>query len=284
MSFAIPHGAPCQSGLALGFVLSFQTQPCFFAPSQANIGQKEDFEAARKKALALGARKVTAAPFSGHPGGSELPLLPTMALSPGLLHPVAGATPGWGQCQSETPSPGLLGQSLWAAASQERLEEPLAAAPPQLRQSRGTPGRSLAELPLPRQVYIEDIRREFVEEFVWAAVQANALYEERYLLGTALARPCIARGLVAIARREGAQHVAHGATGKVRALRGGAWHGVLGGYLVKLWPSGGVHGGFLCGVWKPHPWFAASFSVPGVLCPVLVPSAPCAGWGGSGHG
>ncbi|NWT41771.1 ASSY synthase, partial [Rissa tridactyla] len=65
-----------------------------------------------------------------------------------------------------------------------------------------------------KKVYIEDISREFVEEFIWLAVQANALYEDRYLLGTALARPCIARKLVEIAQREGAQYVAHGATGK----------------------------------------------------------------------
>ncbi|NWH88718.1 ASSY synthase, partial [Aegithalos caudatus] len=65
-----------------------------------------------------------------------------------------------------------------------------------------------------KKVYIEDISREFVEQFIWPAVQANALYEDRYLLGTALARPCIARSLVEIAQREGAQHVAHGATGK----------------------------------------------------------------------
>ncbi|NXP11723.1 ASSY synthase, partial [Thinocorus orbignyianus] len=65
-----------------------------------------------------------------------------------------------------------------------------------------------------KKVYIEDISREFVEEFIWPAVQANALYEDRYLLGTALARPCIARKLVEIAQKEGAQYVAHGATGK----------------------------------------------------------------------
>ncbi|NWR49627.1 ASSY synthase, partial [Regulus satrapa] len=65
-----------------------------------------------------------------------------------------------------------------------------------------------------KKVYIEDISREFVESFIWPAVQANALYEDRYLLGTALARPCIARQLVEIARQEGAQYVAHGATGK----------------------------------------------------------------------
>ncbi|NXI13111.1 ASSY synthase, partial [Irena cyanogastra] len=65
-----------------------------------------------------------------------------------------------------------------------------------------------------KKVYIEDVSREFVAEFIWPAVQANALYEDRYLLGTALARPCIARGLVAVAQRERAQHVAHCVTGK----------------------------------------------------------------------
>ncbi|NXE67449.1 ASSY synthase, partial [Calcarius ornatus] len=64
------------------------------------------------------------------------------------------------------------------------------------------------------QVYIEDVSREFVESFIWPAVQAGALYEDRYLLGTALARPCIARGLVGIAQQERAPYIAHGATGK----------------------------------------------------------------------
>ncbi|KAM5146276.1 argininosuccinate synthase isoform 1-T2 [Mantella aurantiaca] len=65
-----------------------------------------------------------------------------------------------------------------------------------------------------KKVYIEDVRKEFVEEFIWPAVQANAIYEDRYLLGTSLARPCIARKQVEIAKREGAQYVSHGATGK----------------------------------------------------------------------
>uniref|UniRef100_A0A8B9P8I5 Argininosuccinate synthase n=1 Tax=Apteryx owenii TaxID=8824 RepID=A0A8B9P8I5_APTOW len=65
-----------------------------------------------------------------------------------------------------------------------------------------------------KKVHIEDVSREFVEEFIWPAVQANALYEDRYLLGTSLARPCIARKLVEVARKEGARYVAHGATGK----------------------------------------------------------------------
>ncbi|XP_042334375.1 argininosuccinate synthase [Sceloporus undulatus] len=65
-----------------------------------------------------------------------------------------------------------------------------------------------------KKVYIEDISREFVEEFIWPAVQANAVYEDRYLLGTSLARPCIARKQMEIAQKEGAQYVSHGATGK----------------------------------------------------------------------
>ncbi|XP_053138259.1 argininosuccinate synthase isoform X2 [Hemicordylus capensis] len=65
-----------------------------------------------------------------------------------------------------------------------------------------------------KKVYIEDISSEFVEEFIWPAVQANAIYEDRYLLGTSLARPCIARKQIEIAKKEGAQYVSHGATGK----------------------------------------------------------------------
>ncbi|XP_077354501.1 argininosuccinate synthase isoform X1 [Festucalex cinctus] len=65
-----------------------------------------------------------------------------------------------------------------------------------------------------KKVFVEDLRTEFVEDFILPAVQANAVYEDRYLLGTALARPCIARRQIEIARREGAQYVSHGATGK----------------------------------------------------------------------
>lgn len=79
------------------------------------------------------------------------------------------------------------------------------------------PGRGLAETPSLRlQVFIEDVSKEFVEEFIWPAIQSSALYEDRYLLGTSLARPCIARKQVEIAQREGAKYVSHGATGKVR--------------------------------------------------------------------
>uniref|UniRef100_A0A8C6SVH9 Argininosuccinate synthase n=1 Tax=Neogobius melanostomus TaxID=47308 RepID=A0A8C6SVH9_9GOBI len=65
-----------------------------------------------------------------------------------------------------------------------------------------------------KKVYIEDLRKEFVQDFIWPAVQANAVYEDRYLLGTSIARPCIARRQVEIARKEGAEYISHGATGK----------------------------------------------------------------------
>jgi argininosuccinate synthase len=62
--------------------------------------------------------------------------------------------------------------------------------------------------------YVADARKEFAEEFLAPALKANALYEGVYPLSTALARPLIGRHLVAVARREGATHVAHGCTGK----------------------------------------------------------------------
>ena len=61
---------------------------------------------------------------------------------------------------------------------------------------------------------VTDLKSEFVEEFIFPALQANAVYEGRYLLGTSLARPCIARAQVRVAQAEGAQYVSHGATGK----------------------------------------------------------------------
>ncbi|MDQ3653060.1 MAG: argininosuccinate synthase [Acidobacteriota bacterium] len=64
------------------------------------------------------------------------------------------------------------------------------------------------------KLYVEDLREEFVKEYVWPAVQANALYEGVYLLGTSLARPVIAKAQIEVARKEGADAVAHGATGK----------------------------------------------------------------------
>ncbi|MCD6552074.1 argininosuccinate synthase [Thermotoga sp.] len=64
------------------------------------------------------------------------------------------------------------------------------------------------------KVYIEDLRREFVTDYIFTALLGNAVYEGRYLLGTAIARPLIAKRQVEIAEKEGAQYVAHGATGK----------------------------------------------------------------------
>lgn len=64
------------------------------------------------------------------------------------------------------------------------------------------------------KVFIEDLREEFVRDFVFPAVQANAVYEGVYLLGTSIARPLIAKKQIEIARQEGAVAVSHGATGK----------------------------------------------------------------------
>ena len=62
--------------------------------------------------------------------------------------------------------------------------------------------------------YIEDLTEEFVREYVFQAIKANAIYEDRYLLGTSLARPVIAKKQVEIALKEGADAVCHGSTGK----------------------------------------------------------------------
>ncbi len=64
------------------------------------------------------------------------------------------------------------------------------------------------------KIYIEDLREEFLKEYVWPTLKAGATYEEKYLLGTSFARPIIAKKQVEIALREGADAVAHGATGK----------------------------------------------------------------------
>lgn len=64
------------------------------------------------------------------------------------------------------------------------------------------------------EVIIEDLKEDFVRDFVWPAIRGNAIYESSYLLGTSLARPIIARGQVEAARRLGADAVSHGSTGK----------------------------------------------------------------------
>ena len=63
-------------------------------------------------------------------------------------------------------------------------------------------------------VYIDELKNEFVTDFIFPAIKANAVYEGKYLLGTSLARPIIAKGQVEVARREKTHIVAHGATGK----------------------------------------------------------------------
>ena len=64
------------------------------------------------------------------------------------------------------------------------------------------------------KLYIEDIIDEFCEDFIMPCVQAGAVYEHKYLLGTSMARPVIAKRLVEIARKEGATTICHGDTGK----------------------------------------------------------------------
>src|SRR6202048_4135501 len=61
---------------------------------------------------------------------------------------------------------------------------------------------------------IEDLREEFARDFVFPMFQAGAIYEGQYFLGTSIARPLIAKGMVEIARKEKADAIAHGATGK----------------------------------------------------------------------
>ncbi len=76
------------------------------------------------------------------------------------------------------------------------------------------PARSKALAAGVREIYIEDLREEFVRDFVYPMFRANALYEGEYLLGTSIARPLIAKRLVEIAIETGADAISHGATGK----------------------------------------------------------------------
>ena len=64
------------------------------------------------------------------------------------------------------------------------------------------------------EVFIEDLKEEFVRDFVFPALKGNAIYEGFYLLGTSIARPLIAKAQINIAKQVGADAVAHGATGK----------------------------------------------------------------------
>ncbi|MEW7978033.1 MAG: argininosuccinate synthase [Candidatus Sedimenticola endophacoides] len=76
------------------------------------------------------------------------------------------------------------------------------------------PARAKAEAAGVREIYIDDLREEFVRDYVYPMFRANAIYEGEYLLGTSIARPLIAKRLVEIARETGADAISHGATGK----------------------------------------------------------------------
>ncbi|MDX1514911.1 MAG: argininosuccinate synthase, partial [Gammaproteobacteria bacterium] len=76
------------------------------------------------------------------------------------------------------------------------------------------PARRKAEKFGVREIYIEDLREEFARDFVFPMFRANTIYEGEYLLGTAIARPLIAKRLVEIAAETGADAISHGATGK----------------------------------------------------------------------
>ncbi|MBP0047733.1 argininosuccinate synthase [Marinobacterium sp. AK62] len=76
------------------------------------------------------------------------------------------------------------------------------------------PARAKAEALGVKEIYIEDLREEFVRDFVFPMFRANTIYEGEYLLGTSIARPLIAKRLVEIANETGADAISHGATGK----------------------------------------------------------------------
>ena len=76
------------------------------------------------------------------------------------------------------------------------------------------PARKKAKLLGVKEIFVEDLREEFVRDFVFPMFRANAVYEGEYLLGTSIARPLIAKHMVEIARKTGADAISHGATGK----------------------------------------------------------------------
>src|SRR5512145_3096259 len=76
------------------------------------------------------------------------------------------------------------------------------------------PARKKAKMFGVKQIFIEDLKEEFVRDFVFPMFRANAVYEGEYLLGTSIARPLIAKHLVEAARKTGADAISHGATGK----------------------------------------------------------------------
>src|SRR5213075_1721322 len=77
-----------------------------------------------------------------------------------------------------------------------------------------SPARAKAKKMGVKEIYIDDLREEFVRDFVYPMFRANAIYEGEYLLGTSIARPLIAKRQIEIANKVGADAVSHGATGK----------------------------------------------------------------------
>lgn len=65
-----------------------------------------------------------------------------------------------------------------------------------------------------KDVIVKDVKNDFVQNYIWPAIQMGLVYEERYLLGTSLARPCITVALIEAAKQYKADYLAHGATGK----------------------------------------------------------------------
>jgi len=76
------------------------------------------------------------------------------------------------------------------------------------------PARKKAKAAGVKQIFIEDLKEEFVRDYVFPMFRANTVYEGEYLLGTSIARPLIAKRLIEIARKTGADAISHGATGK----------------------------------------------------------------------
>ena len=75
----------------------------------------------------------------------------------------------------------------------------------------------------PENIFIDDLREEFVRDYVFPMFRANTVYEGQYLLGTSIARPLIAKRQIEIARQVGADAVCHGATGRVTIRCGSSW-------------------------------------------------------------
>ena len=85
------------------------------------------------------------------------------------------------------------------------------------------PARAKAQAMGVKEIYIDDLREEFVRDFVFPMFRANTVYEGEYLLGTSIARPLIAKRLIEIANETGADAISHGATGKVTTRCASSW-------------------------------------------------------------